>query len=65
LPKVGQISSQTGFGEDGRPKWQRLYGIGTSWNKGAFDNFSTFAVVAVLVVVGLFLVLCVLAWLTT
>ena len=63
LPKVGHTGGGTGFGEDGRPTWQRLYGLGTSWNKRAFETFSNFAIFAVALVAALFLLLCLAAWL--
>jgi hypothetical protein len=68
LPKVGTKSSRatnTGFGEDDRPYWQRLYGIGRPWNKRAFDNYATFALVVVGAIVFLFAVLYAAIWLTS
>ena len=53
------------FGDDQRPTWQRLYGLGLKWNERAVDNFGRFAVAAVLIVLGLFVLLCAAAWYVT
>ena len=68
LPKVGTKSDggdNTGFGDDGRPYWQRLYGIGRPWNQRAFDNYATFVVAVVGGIIVLFALLYVAIWLTT
>jgi len=45
------------FGDDKRPTWQRLYGLGTPWNKKAFDNYATLLMVLVVGIVVVFAVL--------
>jgi len=53
------------FGNDDRPYWQRLYGLGTRWNKRAFDNYATFLGVLIGAIVIVFAVLYLAIWLTS
>ena len=45
------------FGDDKRPYWQRLYGLGIPWNKKAFDNYATFFIALVVGIVLVFAML--------
>jgi hypothetical protein len=53
------------FGDDNRPYWQRLYGLGIRWNKRAVDNYVTFVGLVVAAIVVVFAVLYVAIWLTS
>jgi len=65
LPKAVALTRYRGgvpFDDDRRPYWQRLYGLGTPWNKKAFDNYATLLLVLIggIVVVGAVLYVAVL-----